>query len=92
MRIKLDIEDVAFVSTSIQHLGDLRWMVVRVGERQFCVRREIKGTAALYFDREKYIRQVDELLIREMEVMLAKVFVDACEAVPPGTELVADHK
>ena len=92
MRIKLDIEDVAFATTSIHHLGDMRWMTVRVGERQFCVRREIKGTAALYFDGEKYIRQVDELLIREMEVMLGRVFVDACEAVPQGTELVAYHK
>lgn len=83
MKIYLEREDVRFVTTSCPPLGDVRWVVVVVGKKQFYVHREIDPMPA-YMDADMARREVDKLLMREMEQMLTKMFREAAAAAPEG--------
>lgn len=83
MKITLEQEDVKWATTTIGGVGDVRWMVVTVGGKQFHVRRIIEP-GYMYRDEESAKREIDKYLLKEMEVMLAKMFRDAAAAVPDG--------
>jgi len=84
MKIKLELEDFRFVDTVWQH-GAVRWLVVRIGGKDFAVWRQMD----MYFrDRPGYAENIDELLTKKMEHMLAQILNDACAAIPPGIEII----
>ena len=83
MKIQLEQEDVRWATTICPPLGNIRWLAVKVGGKLFHVRRELDPMSA-YMDHEAAKAEIDKLLLREMEIMLAKTFRDACEAVPDG--------
>ncbi len=87
MRLKLDPDDIHTFST-IQHpmLGTHRTLVVKINGKAFNVWRSIDGLE--FYSGEGYMQEVDRMLVASMERMLTKVFVDACAAVPEGTELL----
>ncbi len=87
MRLKLDFEDVRFATTTSEHIGNIRWMVVNIGEKKFHVRRQMD--TFYHPDEEKFRDEIDKLLIKEMEYVLQKVLEEACNAVPDGQELFA---
>ena len=83
MKIILEEEDVHWATTTIGGIGDVRWMVVKISGKQFHVRRLLEP-GYMYRDEESAKREIDRYLLREMEVMLAKMFRDAAAAVPDG--------
>lgn len=80
--------DYQFATTTWQH-GNIRWLVVNIGGKQFHVRREFTDDSVLYGSqyREKFMEYVDELLVKQMEHMLTKIFENACGAVPEGVDI-----
>jgi hypothetical protein len=87
MKILLEAEDVRWATTSMAIPGgsmmNIRWMVVVVGGKQFHVRREI-DPMFMYMDQEEAKTEIDKLLFREMEIMLAKMFRESAASVPDG--------
>jgi len=94
MRIKLEYEDGPVFSTVLKMPGTLggpvkyRAMMVKINGRPFTAWRDI-SEYEMYYHSEGYMREVDNALAAAMEKMLTKVFLDACAAVPEGTDLLS---
>lgn len=82
MRIKLDFEDYHYVTT-FSPLGEHRFLIVSVDGKPFGVHRQIEA-----FSSERSKEYIDRYLVEQMEVMLRKIFTDACAAIPEGTEIL----
>ena len=88
MKIKLELEDFCFATTRGATTGDIRWLLVEVGGKQFSVYSVMSPKPFQSPERNEYF---DRMLIERMEVMLRKVFVDACKAIPEGTNLLDEE-
>jgi hypothetical protein len=82
MRIKLDLEDYAYVTT-YSTLGEHRFLIAKVNGKPFGVHRQIEK-----FSSEHQKEYIDRYLVEQMEFMLGKIMGDACAAIPPGTEIL----
>jgi hypothetical protein len=89
MKIKLELEDFRFATTRENAYGEARWLIVHIEGKPFCVWRQLTPQGG--FRNPKEDEYIDRLLIEKMELMLRKVFVDACAAIPPGTELLDEE-
>lgn len=86
MRIKLDFEDVRFVTTRGHgYPGPTRWLQIVVGDKPFSVWMQY-DEYAYHMQRAK--EALDLELVKQMEVMLTKVLTDKCAAIPDGAQLV----
>lgn len=82
MKIILEKGDFKFANTFWEKLK-FRFLVVKIGEKTFTTQREISEVYH-YWDEEKFITKVDEILIEQMEHILTKVFEQSMENVPDG--------
>jgi hypothetical protein len=82
MKIKLEFEDYKYVTT-FSSFGEHRFLIVRVDGKPFGVHRVIDK-----FSSEATKQYIDKYLVEQMEVMLRQIFVDACAAIEPGTEIL----
>jgi hypothetical protein len=82
MRIKLEMGDYQYVTT-ISPLGEHRFLIIHVNGKPFGVHRTIDQ-----FSSQSTREFTDRWLVEQMEKMLRKVFVDACAAIEPGTEIL----
>ena len=87
MEIKLELEDFEF-ATTLSQFGDTRFLVVVVEGKPFSVYRQLDPRPFRSPERDAC---VDRVLIEKMEFMLRKVFVDACKAIPYGTNLLDEE-
>lgn len=83
MKIQLELEDFQFTTTNDNFTGENRWLLVKIGKRKFYVRRNVPLMSMSHGKQE----WVDRFLVNQMETMLRKVFMDACESVPEGVDL-----
>jgi hypothetical protein len=88
MKIKLELEDFRFATTRGATFGDVRWLLVDVGGKPFSVYTTMSPQPFQSPEKSEYY---DRLLIEKMELMLRKVFVDACAAIPPGTAILDEE-
>jgi hypothetical protein len=86
MKIQLELEDFRFVTTRDSFTGENRWLLVKISQREFFVKR---NTSLGQSKQEE--EWVDRFLVEKMEFMLRKVFVDACAATPLGTQLLDEE-
>ena len=84
MKIVLEERDARFVTTKEEYLGDIRWLVVKLGERLFYVQRSTNRYSPHREDNKDFLRVIDEMLVKEMEVMLTKALIEATARVPEG--------
>ena len=82
MKLILEKSDFKFANTYWENLK-FRFLVVKIGEKSFTTQREISEVYH-YWDEEKFIAKVDEILIEQMEHILTKVFEQSMENVPDG--------
>lgn len=88
MRIKLEWEDgPVFASVKAPGLGqgDYRALTVKIHGKPFSV---WVNYITFFADDPSYMRSVDEQLVASMERMFARIFTDACAAIPEGTDLM----
>jgi hypothetical protein len=85
MKIKLELDDFRFGTTRNEVTGEVRWLLVTIEGKPFLVWRRMDGYR---WPDPKRDESYDRLLVEKMEFMLRKVFVDACAAIPPGTQLL----
>lgn len=81
VKIKLELQDYAFATTQ-SPFGTYRWLVVRVGGKDFAVSKSLGEYSSPA--KEEWINQT---LAAQMEAMLGKILADACGAIPEGTDL-----
>ena len=87
MKIILEREDMHWETTTCAQVGTIRWFAVKIGAKVFHVRREIDSIGA-YIDPDHAKAEIDKVLVREMEIMLVKLFRDACAAISEGEVLI----
>jgi hypothetical protein len=94
MRLRLEFEDVvAFSTISGGPLGDYRALMVKINGKPFSVWRTLDvANWYLLRDDKHYVEEIDKALVAAMERMLEKVFMDACAAIPEGTDLMIGPK
>ena len=85
MKIKLELDDFRFCTTRDITIGEIRWLVVRIDGKPFAVSRVMNPKVFRSKEEDEFF---DRSLIELMEMMLRKVFVDACAAVPVGKNLL----
>jgi hypothetical protein len=90
MRIRLDFDDGPVFSTVRWLGGRHRALVVKINGKPFSVWRTLEDYEQ--YRGEDYMRAVDDALIAAMEQMFTNIFMDACAAIPDGTELLKDDK
>jgi hypothetical protein len=88
MKIKLEFDDCRFATTRENIGGETRWLMVTIEGKPFAVCRTMDGSRWPDKQRDEYF---DRLLIENMERILRKVFVDACKAIPEGTNLLDEE-
>ena len=88
MKIQLELDDFRF-TTMRSELGETRVLLVTIEGKPFAVYKQ-KNDEYRWPD-PKRDEAFDRLLIQIMERMLRKVFVDACAAIPDGTNLLEDE-
>jgi hypothetical protein len=81
MRVKLELEDFEFVTASIETLGRYRWLLVKLGDKQFHVHRAIDE---FRWQRQGFREEVDRTLIESMELMLESVLLKGTDTLPDG--------
>lgn len=92
MRIRLDYEDnPVFTTITAPLIGKYRTLIVKINGKPFSAWRTINEYEFFHND-ERYIKQVDEMLIGVMERMFEKIFVDACGAIPEGKNLLDEDR
>ena len=84
MKIVLETSDYRFADTVCSPLGEIRWLVVTIGGKQFNVRREFDRYSYPFGGEDAYHEEIDKLLICEMEFMLTKALTEAAATVPDG--------
>jgi hypothetical protein len=93
MRIRLEYDDGPVFSTvKMPIAGDYRALLVRINGKPFSVWRTLDVAARFIGDEKRYMEEVDRLLVAAMERMFEKVFMDACAAIPEGTDLMDETK
>ena len=93
MRFRLEWEDDPVFATARNPLmGDYRALTVKINGKPFSVWVALDVMNRYRVDDPDYMRMVDEQLIATMERMFAKVFIDACAAIPEGTDLLVDKE
>jgi hypothetical protein len=100
MRIRLEYEDGPVFGTvrsgpmfgTVSEPTEYRALVVKIGGKPFTVWRRLDIAARFLSDDKRYIEQIDRALVAAMERMFEKVFLDACAAVPEGTDLMDEKK
>jgi hypothetical protein len=83
VKIILESEDVTF-STLSGPYGRYRALLVQVNGKQFFTTRTVEPFREQW--EEPYAKEKDELLVRNMEFMLTRLFNLACAAVPEGVD------
>jgi len=82
MKLILEKSDFKFANTYWENLK-FRFLVVKIGDKIFNLKREISDI--WYFqEEEKFLAQVDEILIEQMEHILTKVFEQRMANVADG--------
>ena len=82
MKLVLEKDDFKFANTYWENLK-FRFLVVKIGDKIFNLKREISDI--WYFqEEEKFLAQVDEILIEQMEHILTKVFEQRMANVADG--------
>ena len=93
MKIRLDLEDVRFATTRLHHgnqmevVGSIRWMVVRVGGKDFYVNRTMSGYG-LYGGNISCEKSIDNHLIAVMELVMKRILEHGAEHIPEGVDIV----
>ena len=90
MKIQLELEDFRFATTNWER-GDIRWLLIKIGGKQFSVRREIEAGFD-WGDEQQRNAQIDKYLIQEMQIMLAQILRNACAAIPEGTQILKEQE
>lgn len=93
MKIRLEYDDGPVFSTlSHPRLGaqeKFRCMMVRIDGKPFTVWRTVHPMELDYRRNVlAYMDEIDKALVAAMEKMFEKIFLDACAAIEPGTELL----
>ncbi len=83
MKIQLELEDFRFVTTRDSFTGENRWLLVKIGQREFFVKR---NTSLGQSKQEE--EWVDRFLAEKMELMLTKVFLESCAAFKEGQDIL----
>jgi hypothetical protein len=90
VRIRLEYEDGPVFATLGGPLGSYRTLLVKINGKPFTAWCVLDSTGYMSIDHERYAKEIDKALVASMERMLGKVFLDACAAVPEGTDLMCD--
>jgi hypothetical protein len=91
MRIRLEYDDRPLFTTLTGPLGQHRVLLIRVNGKRFTVWRMLRGDEFLFARDDKlYLEEVDKALIASMEKLFEKMFLDACAAIPEGTDLLTE--
>ena len=85
MRIKLELDDFKFATTSWE-FGDLRWLIIDFKGKKFSVHRSIES-GFIWGDRDAHLQPIDRHLIDEMGAILEQILTDAILAIPAGTAI-----
>jgi hypothetical protein len=88
MKLVLEYDDVHFGIARSKNHGQYRYLMVTIDGKPFSVWRTVDS-----FEVERgehYMRHIDEMLAAQMEIMLKKIFSDACAAIPEGTPLLKE--
>lgn len=83
MKIKLELEDFKFATTSGPY-GDARWLMIKLAGRPFTVIREMQpiGFRGIHYEEE-----VDKVLVASMEASLEGMLLNAADLFPANGKL-----
>jgi hypothetical protein len=81
MKITLEVEDVRFATTTEGSMGSIRWLIVKIADKHFHVRRELNDYG---WERERYRNEIDHMLVETMQLMLETVFLKSAASLPNG--------
>lgn len=91
MRIRLEWEDdPVFATMSHPQFGEYRALTVKINGKPFSVWVVLDVVYRYRLNDSGYMKMIDDNLIATMERMFTKIFVDACAAIPDGTDLVKE--
>lgn len=92
LRLELEYDDRPVFSTFRTPMaGDYRALLVRINGKPFTAWRTLDIAYNYLRDDERYVEEIDKALVAALERMLEKVFLDACAAIPEGTDLMCDR-
>jgi hypothetical protein len=83
MRIKLELDEFRFATTSGE-FGTQRWLLVRVGGKDFYMQRSYEGWMPRNKDRDDAI---DRMLIEKMQVYLEAMLLHGAAQMQEGKEI-----
>lgn len=87
MEVHLHLErgEWEFTTVHSQQFGPYRALQVKINDRPFAAWYRIDSFRC---QDESYLRNVDDMLARQFERMVRKIFLDAVSQVPEGMDLI----